>query len=363
MTRARIDNPPNPYLSEHRDWLEPPPVTQVEVYEETARSILSENDSPDIPFRWSVNPYRGCQHACAYCYARPGHEYLGLGAGSDFDTKLIAKTNAPALLRSALSKRGWAHERICFSGVTDCYQPIEAVYRLTRSCLHVCLEFRNRVSIITKSRLVMRDIDILAQLQHAGGASVYQSIPFADDMTAKLIEPQAPPPSKRFEAMRSLTDAGIPVGVMVAPIIPGLNDSQIPDILRRAAEAGATSAGYAALHLPGNAAPVFLARLREAMPGKAAKIESRIREMRHGQLNDSRFGRRMTGEGEYWQNIKSLFRLSAQRCGLSGTNREAGSRKPRRVKAPKPPSTRASTQPLPQPLPQHPQMLLGFADA
>lgn len=358
MARRKIDNPPNPYLSEQRDWLEPPPPAQVEVYEENARSILSENDSPDIPFRWSVNPYRGCQHACAYCYARPTHEYLGLGAGSDFDTKLIAKINAPALLRAAFSRRGWAHERVCFSGVTDCYQPIEAAYRLARACLEVCLEFRNRVSIITKSRLVMRDIDILAQLQHAGGASVYQSIPFADDQTAKLIEPQAPPPSKRFEAMRSLTDAGIPVGVMVAPIIPGLNDAQIPEILRRAAEAGATSAAYTALHLPGSAAPVFLSRVQEAIPDKAAKIESLIREMRHGGLNDSRFGRRMTGEGEYWRNIKSLFRMSARRYGLSGTGRKPTPKKPRRRNSPKHPPRQASAQAPPQP-----QMLFGFADA
>jgi len=182
----RIDNPPNPYDGIHQDWLEPPPPAAVEVYEEAARSILSENDSPDLPFRWSVNPYRGCQHACSYCYARPYHEFLGLGAGTDFDTKLVVKKNAAELLEAAIAGKQWAGESINFSGVTDCYQPLEAVYRLTRACLEVCLKHRNRAVVVTKSYLVMRDADRLAALHRVAGAAVYQSIPFADDATAKL---------------------------------------------------------------------------------------------------------------------------------------------------------------------------------
>ncbi len=312
-----MENPPNPYETEYRQWLEPPPAAQVEVYEERARSILSENDSPDIGFRWSVNPYRGCQHACAYCYARPTHEYLNLGAGTDFETKLIAKVNAPELLRAAFSRRGWQGESVCFSGVTDCYQPIEASYGLTRRCLEVCREFANPVSIVTKGCLVLRDAGLLAELNRVAEAVVFVSVAFADDATARSLEPQAPPPSRRMEAIRALAAAGVPVGVMVAPIIPGLNDKEIPTILRRAAESGARTAAYVPLRLPGSVAPVFLSRLHEAMPQRARRIESRIREMRGGRLNDPRFGKRMKGEGPYWESIRSLFRVTAQRCGLS----------------------------------------------
>ncbi len=341
-----VANPPNPYLSEHREWLEPPPAAKVEVYEETARSILSENDSPDIPFRWSINPYRGCQHACAYCYARPTHEYLGMGAGTDFDTKLIAKVNAPELLRHAFSKRGWEREKVCFSGVTDCYQPIEASYQITRRCLEVCLAFSNAASIITKGCLVLRDVDLLVELNRLAGARVYQSIPFADDKTARLIEPQVPPPSKRFEVMRRLTDAGVSVGVMVSPVIPGLNDTQIPLILRCAAEAGAKSAAYTALHLPRNSAPVFMERIQAAMPDRAGRIESRIREMRSGALNNAAFGARMRGEGPYWSNIEALFRVSAKKYGISVPQRPAPKPEQSGSKA-KSPRPSKSTLPLP----------------
>lgn len=329
MAIKRVSNPPNPYLGECREWLEPPPEAKPEVYEETSKSILSENDSPDIPFRWSVNPYRGCQHACAYCYARPSHEYLGMGAGTDFDTKLIAKINAPDLLRAAFLKRAWAGERVCFSGVTDCYQPIEAVYRLTRKCMEICLEFGNPASIVTKSYLVMRDAALLAELHRKAGMAVFQSIPFADDKMAKLIEPHAPPPSRRLDAMRELCNAGVRVGVMVAPIIVGLNDKEIPEILKRAAEAGATSAAYIPLRLPGSVAPVFLSRLKQAMPDRAQRVESRIREMREGRLNDPRFGHRMRGDGPYWKNIESLFRVSLKRYGLGSVKRENVAAKPR----------------------------------
>ncbi len=326
MALKLVENPPNPYLSEYREWLGPPPPVKVEVYEERAKTLVTENDSPDIPFRWSVNPYRGCQHACAYCYARPYHEYLGMGAGTDFDTKLIAKVNAAELLRHEAAKPKLRGQPLNFSGVTDCYQPIEVTYQLTQQCLRVCLEMGNPVTVITKSFLVMRDAQLLSQIGRAVGAEVYQSIPFSDDKLARLIEPQAPPPTKRFEAMRRLTDAGVRVGVMVAPIIPGLNDQEIPEVIRRAAECGATTAHYTALHLPGSVAPVFMERLKAAMPMRAQRVESRIREMRGGRLNDSRFGKRMGGDGVYWESIRSLFRLSVQRYGLHRPRGESPAR-------------------------------------
>jgi len=318
-----IANPPNPYLSQHAEWLEPPPPARLEVYEETSGSILSENDSPDLPFRWSVNPYRGCQHACAYCYARPYHEYLGYGAGTDFDTKLIVKTNAAKLLAAEFRKRTWKRESVNFSGITDCYQPLEASYELTRQCLSVCLQFRNPAMVVTKGFLVVRDADLLAELNHTTQVKVYVSIPFADGPTAKLIEPQAPPPGRRFEAIRRLREAGVPVGVMVAPIIPGLNDKDVPTILEQAAAAGAQSAGYTALRLPGSVEAVFLQRLREAVPLRADRIVNRLREIRGGALNDSRFGSRMRGQGAYWESIRNLFAISKQRYGL-GTTSGAG---------------------------------------
>lgn len=316
MKLRPIDNPPNPYLSQHAEWLEPPPLARLEVYEETSGSILSENDSPDLPFRWSVNPYRGCQHACAYCYARPYHEYLGHGAGTDFETKLVVKLNAPELLAAEFRKRSWTRERVNFSGITDCYQPIEACYQLTRRCLEVCRDFRNPVMVVTRGFLVVRDAELLADLNRLAGASVLVSVPILDQETAKLLEPQAPPPSRRFEAVRQLSQAGVPVGVMVAPIIPGLNDHQVPSTLEQAAESGAHWAAYSALRLPGSVEAVFLQRLHEAMPLRAKRVINRIREIRGGALNESRFGKRMRGEGTYWKSIRDLFVMHRNRLGL-----------------------------------------------
>lgn len=318
MIHRPIANPPNPYLSHHAEWLEPAPAARLEIYEETSGSILSRNDSPDIPFTWSVNPYRGCQHACAYCYARPYHEYLELGAGTDFETKLFAKTNAPDLLRKAFSKKSWNREWVTFSGVTDCYQPIEASFGITRECLQVCAEFSTPASVITKSFLVVRDLDVLTKLNQVAGARVFVSIPFADPEMCRLIEPQAPAPQRRFEAVRRIADAGIRVGVMVAPIIPGLNDRDIPSVLEQAAAAGATSAGYVPLRLAGSVRPVFLERLREAMPDRAQRVIHRIRDIRGGRLNDPNFGSRMNGTGVYWDSIRDLFEISKKRFGLDG---------------------------------------------
>lgn len=312
-----IDNPPNPYLSEHHEWLEPPPTAALEYYEERGGSILTENDSPDLPFRWSVNPYRGCQHACAYCYARPYHEFLGFGAGTDFDTRIVVKTNAAELLAKALSSPRWCGESINFSGVTDCYQPVEAVYQLTRRCLEVCRDHRNAASVVTKSFLVVRDAELLAELQSKHGGHTYVSIPFADDATARMIEPHAPSISRRFEALRRLVAAGVRTGVMVAPLIPGLNDRDIDFVLRRAAECGATTAGYVALRLPGSVQAVFLARLREALPLRADRVIARIRDIRGGRMNETRFGARMRGQGVYWQSVRDLFTLACRKYGLN----------------------------------------------
>lgn len=318
----RIENPPNPYLSAHREWLEPPPAVALEVFQDDSRAILSHNDSPDIPFRWSVNPYRGCQHACAYCYARPTHEYLGFGAGTDFDTRLTVKPDAPGLLARAFARRNWRKEAVVFSGVTDCYQPLEAVWRVTRACLEVCRDFANPVAIVTKSYLVVRDIDLLTQLARVSSVSVHLSIPFADADTARKIEPHAPSPQRRFEALRLLRDAGVDASVFVAPIIPGLNDRDIPALLERSAACGATGASFVALRLPGSTQSVFLERLRRELPLHAARVERRIRDIRGGELNDARFGCRMTGTGPYWDAIRQLFQSTARRLGLDGGSLE-----------------------------------------
>jgi DNA repair photolyase len=290
----------------------------VKVFEERGGSILSRNESPDLPYRWSVNPYRGCQHACSYCYARCTHEYLGFGAGTDFDTKLIVKLNAPELLRKAFKKKSWSGESVHFSGATDCYQPLEAAYGLTRKCLEVCLEAANPACIATKGFLIVRDAELLAELNARAGLYVHISIPFADAEACRLIEPQAPPPARRFEAIRRLRKAGVPVGVLVSPIIPGLTDRDIPSILEQAAGAGALSATFTALRLPTNVREVFVKRLRQTMPLRTEKILGRIREIRGGRLNNSRFGERMRGEGPYWGSIAALFELSKKRFGLDG---------------------------------------------
>jgi DNA repair photolyase len=312
-----VHNPPNPFESVEREWLEAPPEVQLEVFEQRAQSILSENTSPDLSFRWSVNPYRGCFHACAYCFARPTHEYLGFGAGTDFETKIVVKTNAAELLRAAFERASWQGEFIVFSGNTDCYQPLEATWRLTRACLEVCADYRNPVGIITKSVLIQRDIDVLQRLHAHADVRVYFSIPYADDVTSRAVEPQAPPVSRRFDAMRQVSAAGIPTGVSVAPVIPGLNDGDIAAILERARDCGATNAAFVLLRLSGSVREVFLSRIAEALPDRARRIESHIRAVRGGQLSDSRFFERQQGHGVYWDMIRSQFELHARRLGFA----------------------------------------------
>jgi DNA repair photolyase len=310
-------NPDNRFESVRVEWEEGVELPQaLRIIKETAKSIVTENDSPDIPFRYSVNPYRGCAHACAYCYARPSHEYLGLGAGTDFDTQIYAKINAAGLLRKKLASKGWTGEPITFSGVTDCYQPAESRLKLTRACLEVCLEFRQPVSLITKSTLVLRDQDLLTELGKTAGAAVVLSIPFADDAMARIIEPFAAPPSLRFKALARLGAAGLRTGISLGPIIPGLNDSDIPALLERAKAAGAAFAFYVMLRLPGATREVFLERIREKLPERAGKIEHHVREVRGGGLYETRWGARMSGTGTMAGMVDKLFRIHARKHGL-----------------------------------------------
>jgi len=310
-----VANPPSPWTG-WTDWEVSPPAAELQVYEDASRSILSRNDSPDLPFRYSVNPYRGCFHGCAYCYARPSHEHLGFGAGSDFDWKLLVKRDAPELLRTALRAPRWVPEVILFSGNTDCYQPIELQYRLTRACLEVCLAEANPVSVITKSALPERDVDVLAALARGPGATVTFSIPFFDAAACRAVEPGAPPPARRFAAMRTLAAAGVPVGVNIAPCIPGLNDRDIPNVLRAAREAGAGWAHLMPVRLPGAVEAVFRERLTAAMPERAPGILARIRRMRGGELNVSAFGERFRGQGAEWGATLALFKLWKARLGF-----------------------------------------------
>lgn len=312
-----VQNPPNPWSSTQVEWLEEPPQATLQIFEEKARSILSENDSPDLPFRYSINPYRGCIHACAYCYARPSHQYLGFGAGTDFDRKIVVKTNAAELLREAFLRPSWSGDNIVFSGNTDCYQAIEANYEITRQCLQTCLDFQNPVSIITKSRLVARDVSLLAELARRARAAVFLSIPFAKDEDSLKIEPWAAKSSQRFSAMRILADAAIPVGIAIAPIIPGLNDADIPELLERAKDAGASFAFCQPLRLAAEVLPVFEERLQEAYPLRVNKVKNAVLEMRGGKMNESAFGARFSGQGPRWTMIEKLFETHCARVGLN----------------------------------------------
>lgn len=283
---------------------------------DAARSIIRENDSPDIPFRYSLNPYRGCEHGCAYCYARPTHETLGLGAGLDFEAKILVKHDAPEMLRRELARPKWKCEPIVLSGVTDCYQPAERRFRLTRACLRVMCEARQPASIITKNALVLRDLDILAEMAARNLVSVMISLTTLDEELARVMEPRTATPTARLRTIRELTRAGVPTGVMVAPVVPGLTDQEVPAILAAASEAGARTAGYQLLRLPLAVRPIFLDWLRRELPDKYDRVEARIRDTRGGKLNDARFGARMCGSGAYADQIAQTFCVFARRHGL-----------------------------------------------
>jgi DNA repair photolyase len=311
-----VANPPNPWESTAVEWLGEPPAALPRLHADATREILSRNDSPDIPYTWSVNPYRGCAHACAYCYARATHEYLGFGAGTDFDTQIVAKLRAPELLRKAFERRSWAGEPIALSGNTDPWQPLEASLRLTRGCLEACVEYGNPVMVTTKAPLVERDADLLGALAARGAATACVSLPFLDASRARALEPWAASPQRRLRTIERLAAAGVPVGVNVAPVIPGLNDEEIPAVLAAAREAGATGAAWLLLRLPGTVKAVFEERLRATLPDRAGRVLHRIRETRDGRLYDGRFSVRGHGEGELARSIGSLFATVSSRLGF-----------------------------------------------
>jgi DNA repair photolyase len=317
-------NTPNRFEA-HRIELEPdamvddegePLPLRTQFFRDDTKSVLVWNDSPDIPFRVGCSPYRGCEHGCAYCFARPSHEYLGFSAGLEFESKIVVKERAAELLREELSKKSWEPQTVAMSGITDVYQPVERRLGLTRRCLEVFSDFRNPVAIITKNHLVTRDADLLGTLARFNAASVAISLTTLDGELAKNLEPRASAPVRRLAAIRELTAAGVPVSVLTAPIIPGLNDHEIPALLAAAAGAGAVSAHYTVVRLPMAVAPIFTEWLGRHAPGQKEKVLGRLRELREGELYRGKFGDRMTGTGPAAERLRQLFEIAARRAGF-----------------------------------------------
>ena len=308
----RIEIEPDPDLDPEEQ-----PQPQTWFLEDHSRSVISYNQSPDVPFDASLNPYRGCEHGCSYCYARPFHEYLGFSAGLDFETRIVVKKDAPELLRRELLAKKWKPQLLGLSGVTDAYQPVERKLGITRACLEVLVEFRNPVTVVTKNHLVTRDADLLAQLAHHGAASVAISITSLDADLARRLEPRASHPRRRLAALETLAQANVSCGVLIAPVIPGLNDHEVPAILEAVAEAGAHFAGYAMLRLPQGVEDLFVSWLEQYVPARKERVLQRLREMRGGRLHDPRFGRRMRGQGVYAEQIRHLFHVNRERLGLA----------------------------------------------
>ncbi|MBS14413.1 MAG: radical SAM protein [Gemmatimonadetes bacterium] len=293
------------------------PVQETELFRDSTRSIIAWNDSPDLNFDASVNPYRGCEHGCAYCYARPTHEYLGLSAGLDFESKLFVKENAPELLEKTFSSRSWKPQDVMMSGVTDCYQPIERHLKLTRRCLEVFAEFRNPVGIVTKNELVTRDIDILQTMSSPDVAAVHMSVTSLDPALANKLEPRASSPRRRIKAIEALSRAGVRTGVVIGPVIPGLNDHEISDILQASADAGARSAGYITLRLPHGVKELFADWLEAHYPNRKDRVLNRVRDTRDGELYDGKYGLRMRGAGEYADQIERMFEIRKRKAELT----------------------------------------------
>ena len=290
-----------------------------EYLEDSSQSVVSENNSPDVPFRYSLNPYRGCSHGCSYCYARPTHEYLGFGPGLDFESKIVIKPNAAELFRKWLvegSRKGRAVEPVMISGVTDCYQGCEKQFELTRQCLEVARDFRYPVQLITKNALILRDLDLIGELAEMDLVSVAISVITLDQSLTRIMEPRTSAPAARLEAIRRITETGCPTMVMVAPIIPGINEQEIPGVLKAASDAGATRAGYVALRLPLTVEPVFLAWLEQHFPDRKEKVIQRIRSMRDGKMNSANFGERMIGKGVWGEQARQLMTTFCKRYGL-----------------------------------------------
>ncbi|MCX8091178.1 MAG: PA0069 family radical SAM protein [Verrucomicrobiae bacterium] len=326
-SRGALSNPPNRFeplrLERDPDWdAEDDPLPRTQFFKDHSCSIITWNDSPDVPFEASINPYRGCEHGCAYCYARPFHEYLGFSAGLDFETKILVKENAPELLRRELASPQWQPRVLALSGVTDPYQPVERRLKLTRRCLEVLVECRNPVSVVTKNALVTRDLDLLIQLARHRAAVVWLSLTTLDADLRRMLEPRTSPPGARLAAIRQLRDAGVPVGVLTAPVIPGLTDHEIPALLKAAAQAGAQFAGYIVLRLPHAVAPLFEEWLTRHCPEKKARVLGRLRALRGGKLYDATFGERMTGRGTWAEQIENLFEVARRHCGLADSGPE-----------------------------------------
>ena len=322
--RGAAVNPPNRFerIEYVADPEAPPGRPETELLRDRSRSIIATNLSPDIGFDASINPYRGCAHGCAYCYARPTHEYLGFSAGLDFETRIMVKEDAPELLAAELARPRWRPQPLALSGVTDPYQPVERQLRITRRCLEVLAEFRNPVIVVTKNRLVARDADLLADLAAGGAAAVFLSIPTIDASLSNALEPRTSTPARRLQAMESLAAAGVPVGVLTAPVIPGLTDHEIPAILDAAGAAGASFAGYVMLRLPLAVAPLFEDWLERHRPDRRGKVLSRIRQVRggrpaDGRLNDAGFGSRMRGSGPFSDLVATMFASSCARAGVA----------------------------------------------
>lgn len=315
FTRIEFEDDPE-FLEHGQDAHQARCVVRTEYFSDNAKSIISENDSPDIPFRYSLNVYRGCSHGCSYCFARPTHEYLDLSAGLDFETKIFVKEKAPELFRDWLARDRYEPETITLSGVTDCYQPIERKLRLTRRCLEVALEARQPIAMVTKNVLVTRDIDILQDMARSRVVSVAVSVTTLDQSLVKVMEPRTSSPAAKLRAIEQLANAGVRTHVLIAPVIPGLTDHEIPSILQAAKDAGAESAAYILLRLPLTVEPVFLEWLERTQPEKKAKIESRIRSTRGGRLYEGEFGVRMKGRGEIAEHIRRTFKVFSRRYGL-----------------------------------------------
>src|SRR5437773_5045399 len=332
--RGAASNPANRFgtLSYHSsDWDEPEdPAPQTLFLKDDTRTIINYNDSPDVGFSASINPYRGCEHGCIYCFARPNHEYLGFSAGLDFESKILVKENAPDLLRRELLSPKWAPQVIAISGVTDAYQPIERRLQLTRRCLEVLVEFQNPVVIITKNELVTRDINLLGKLAGIDGALVFISVTSLDSELARELEPRASQPGRRLAAIEALSRAGIPTGALVAPVIPGLTDHEMPAIMSAVAAAGAVAAGYVPLQLPYGVASLFDEWLTLRRPLQKEKILNRIRDIRGGRLNDPNFTTRMQGSGPYAEHISELFEISCRKAGLNSSRPKLSARAFRR---------------------------------
>lgn len=295
---------------------------KTEYYKDSSRSIIAYNDSPDVGFNAGINPYRGCEHGCVYCYARPSHEYFGLSLGLDFETKIFVKKDAPSLLRKELSSPNWRPQTIALSGNTDPYQPAERYFQLSRECLRVLADFRNPVGIVTKNYLVTRDIDILQSLSEFDAALVAVSLTTLDPDLARAMEPRTSQPEYRLKAIQRLSDKGIPTMVLIAPVIPGLTDHEIPNIIQRAVSVGATQAGYIMLRLPYGVKDLFQNWLEARYPNKKNKVLNRIYSIRGGKLNSNEFHERMKGNGVFAEQIRKIFELACRKAGIEANRFE-----------------------------------------